>query len=51
MLKKYELKFSEHYKLHEYCKKKIKYLSSPFDLKSAIFLVEILKLKIMDSLF
>ena len=47
MLKKYELKFSEHYKLYEYCKKKIKYLSSPFDLKSAKFLVEILKLKII----
>ncbi len=46
LLKKYELSYHQHKILYNYCKKKkITYLASPFDLESAKFLVEKLKLK------
>ncbi len=46
LLKKYELSYNQHQGLYNYCKKKkITYLASPFDLDSAKFLVEKLKLK------
>lgn len=46
LLKKYELSHEQHLLLFKYCKKKrISYLASPFDLESAKFLVEKLKLK------
>lgn len=39
LLKKYELSFNEQIKLYNYCKKKkIGYLSTPFDYKSLIFI-------------
>jgi N,N'-diacetyllegionaminate synthase len=48
LLKKYQISFRDHYKILKYCKKKkITFLSSPFDLSSAKFLCEQLKLKII----
>jgi len=48
LLKKYQISFKDHYKILKYCnKKKINFLSSPFDLSSAKFLCEQLKLKII----
>jgi N,N'-diacetyllegionaminate synthase len=48
LLKKYQISFRDHYKILKYCKKKkINFLSSPFDLSSAKFLCEELKLKII----
>ena len=42
MLKKSELSFEEFYRLYQYTKKKkIKFLSAPFDIESAIFLKKI----------
>ena len=42
MLKKSELSFEEFYRLYKYTKKKkIKFLSAPFDIESAIFLKKI----------
>ena len=46
MIRKYFLNFTEQKKLYNYCKKrKIQFLSSPFDIKSAEFLLKELKLK------
>ena len=46
LIKKYELSFKDQEKLFTYCKKiNIEFLSSPFDLKSAKFLLNRLKLK------
>ena len=48
MIRKYYLNFQEQRKLYNYCKKKkIKFLSSPFDIQSAKFLLNDLKLKII----
>ena len=46
MISKYQLSFEKQRKLFIFCKKhRIEFLSSPFDLISAKFLVEVLKLK------
>lgn len=46
MIKKYELSYNQQKLLYNFCKvRKIDFLSSPFDLDSAKFLVENLKLK------
>ena len=46
MIKKYELSFEDQEKIFKYCKKiRIEFISSPFDLKSAEFLIKKLKLK------
>lgn len=48
MIKKYELDFSSQLKLYEYSKRiNIDFISSPFDLDSAVFLVEKLKLNLI----
>ena len=48
MIRKYFLNFTEQKKLYNYCKKrKIQFLSSPFDIKSAEFLLKELKLKMV----
>jgi N,N'-diacetyllegionaminate synthase len=46
MIKKYHLTFSKQKKIYYYCKKKkIEFISSPFDVKSSEFLLSKLKLK------
>lgn len=48
MIRKYFLNFVEQRKLYNYCKKrKIQFLSSPFDIQSAEFLLKELKLKMV----
>ncbi len=48
LLKKYQISYENHFKIKNYClKKKIDFISSPFDIQSAKFLCEKLKLKII----
>ena len=46
IIKKNQISFDDHFKIKNYCRnKKIKFLSSPFDIQSVKFLYEKLKLK------
>tara|TARA_B100000989_G_scaffold294175_1_gene272764 strand:- start:4731 stop:5723 length:993 start_codon:yes stop_codon:yes gene_type:complete len=48
LLKKYQISHNDHFIIKKYCdKSKIKFISSPFDVDSAKFLCEKLKLKII----